>query len=40
MNSQPTSQPWWSGGLRQLVLGAAAAGLTYGVGGLFGAGLS
>jgi VIT1/CCC1 family predicted Fe2+/Mn2+ transporter len=34
-----TSQPWWFGGLRQLVLGAAAAGLTYGVGGLVGSGL-
>lgn len=35
-----TNQPWWFGGLRQLVLGAAAAGLTYGVGGLFGSGLA
>ena len=34
-----TSQPWWFGGLRQLVLGAAAAGLTYAVGGLVGSGL-
>lgn len=34
-----TSQPWWFGGLRQLVLGAAAAGLTYWVGGLVGSGL-
>jgi VIT1/CCC1 family predicted Fe2+/Mn2+ transporter len=34
-----TSQPWWFGGLRQLVLGAAAAGLTYAVGDLVGTGL-
>jgi len=27
-----TSRPWWYGGVRQLVLGAAAAGLTYLVG--------
>lgn len=35
-----TNQPWWFGGIRQLVLGAAAAALTYGVGGLFGSELS
>jgi len=35
-----TNQPWWFGGIRQLLLGAAAAGLTYGVGVLVGAGLS
>lgn len=34
-----TSQPWWFGGLRQLVLGAAAAALTYGVGRVVGPGL-
>jgi VIT1/CCC1 family predicted Fe2+/Mn2+ transporter len=34
-----TNQPWWFGGIRQLVLGAAAAALTYGVGGLVGSGL-
>lgn len=27
-----TSRPWWFGGLRQVVLGAAAFALTYGVG--------
>jgi VIT1/CCC1 family predicted Fe2+/Mn2+ transporter len=32
-----TSQPWWFGGLRQLVLGGLAAALTYGVGDLVGA---
>ncbi|MFJ6197206.1 VIT1/CCC1 transporter family protein [Micromonospora sp. NPDC092111] len=31
-----TSRPWWSGGLRQLLLGAAAAGATYLVGTLIG----
>jgi vacuolar iron transporter family protein len=35
-----TSRPWWYGGLRQLVLGAAAATLTYAFGSLVGAGLS
>jgi len=34
-----TSRPWWFGGLRQLVLGAAAASLTYAFGSLVGAGL-
>jgi VIT1/CCC1 family predicted Fe2+/Mn2+ transporter len=31
-----TSRPWWYGGLRQLVLGGAAAGVTYAVGNLVG----
>lgn len=35
-----TERPWWFSGLRQLVLGAAAAGLTYGFGTLVGAGLN
>jgi VIT1/CCC1 family predicted Fe2+/Mn2+ transporter len=35
-----TDRPAWFGALRQLVLGAAAAGITYGVGSLFGVGLS
>ena len=34
-----TSRPWWFGGLRQLVLGGAAAALTYGFGALVGTGL-
>ena len=34
-----TSRPWWYGGLRQLTLGAVAAGLTYLIGNLVGAGL-
>ena len=34
-----TSRPWWFGGLRQLTLGAVAAGLTYLIGNLVGAGL-
>ncbi|WP_405426349.1 VIT1/CCC1 transporter family protein [Micromonospora sp. NBC_00617] len=31
-----TNRPWWTGGLRQLVLGAAAAGATYLIGALIG----
>jgi vacuolar iron transporter family protein len=34
-----TSRPWWYGGLRQLVLGAAAAALTYAFGNAVGTGL-
>ena len=35
-----TDRPWWLGAGRQLGLGAAAAGITYGVGSAFGVGLS
>ena len=35
-----TSRSWWYGGLRQLALGGAAAGLTYLIGNLVGASLS
>ncbi|MGA5305039.1 VIT1/CCC1 transporter family protein [Nucisporomicrobium flavum] len=35
-----TSQSWWRSGVRQLVLGAAAAGATYVVGSLIGVGVS
>lgn len=38
--SRVTVRPWWYSGLRQLLLGAAAAAITYGVGTLIGAGLS
>ena len=31
-----TGRRWWTSGLRQLVLGAAAAGATYGIGSLIG----
>jgi VIT1/CCC1 family predicted Fe2+/Mn2+ transporter len=34
--TQVTSRSWWYGGSRQMVLGAAAAGLTYVFGGLVG----
>ncbi|MGW3495046.1 VIT1/CCC1 transporter family protein [Streptomyces sp. NPDC001020] len=34
-----TARSWWYSGLRQLALGGAAAGLTYVLGGLFGAAL-
>ena len=35
-----TDRPLWFGAVRQLALGAAAAGITYGVGSAFGVGLS
>src|SRR3954468_8442546 len=35
-----TDRPWWQGAVRQLALGAAAVGITYGVGNAFGVGLS
>jgi vacuolar iron transporter family protein len=38
--SRFTERPWWEGAIRQLALGAAAAGITYGVGSAFGVGLS
>ncbi|WP_326599567.1 VIT1/CCC1 transporter family protein [Streptomyces sp. NBC_01803] len=34
-----TARPWWFSGLRQLVLGAAAAGVTYVIGSVFGTAL-
>jgi vacuolar iron transporter family protein len=34
-----TARSWWYGGLRQLALGGAAAGLTYALGALFGTAL-
>ncbi|MFA1548112.1 VIT1/CCC1 transporter family protein [Actinomadura chokoriensis] len=34
--SRITTRPWWFGGTRQLLFGAAAAGITYGVGALIG----
>ncbi len=38
--TQVTSRSWWYGGVRQMVLGAAAAALTYGFGTLVGVGLA
>jgi vacuolar iron transporter family protein len=38
--TQVTSRSWWYGGLRQMILGAAAAALTYGVGAAVGANLN
>jgi vacuolar iron transporter family protein len=35
--SRFTRRTWWSSGLRQLILGAVAAGITYGIGHLIGA---
>lgn len=37
LTSRFTSRSWWFGGLRQLGFGLVAAGVTYGVGSLFGA---
>ncbi|HEX6249542.1 MAG TPA: VIT1/CCC1 transporter family protein [Nocardioidaceae bacterium] len=37
--TQMTTRPWWYGGTRQMLLGAAAAGLTYAVGSAVGANL-
>lgn len=37
--TQVTTRSWWYGGLRQLLLGGAAAALTYGFGALVGTGL-
>jgi VIT1/CCC1 family predicted Fe2+/Mn2+ transporter len=37
--SRVTSRSWWYSGLRQLLLGTAAAGLTYFVGTLVGPGI-
>jgi VIT1/CCC1 family predicted Fe2+/Mn2+ transporter len=34
--STVTTRTWWYGGIRQLILGGAAAGLTYGIGRLVG----
>ncbi|WP_254715209.1 VIT1/CCC1 transporter family protein [Actinomadura sp. NAK00032] len=34
--SRITARPWWFGGTRQLLFGAAAAGITYAVGALIG----
>jgi VIT1/CCC1 family predicted Fe2+/Mn2+ transporter len=38
--SRVTDRTWWFSGVRQLVLGAAAAGLTYGIGSLVEVGLT
>jgi VIT1/CCC1 family predicted Fe2+/Mn2+ transporter len=35
-----TARPAWRGAVEQLALGAGAAAITYGVGSLFGVGLS
>jgi vacuolar iron transporter family protein len=38
--SQVTLRPWWYGGLRQVLMGGASAGLTYAFGLLVGATIS
>jgi len=35
-----TDKPWWQGATRQFALGAAAVGITYGVGSAFGVGIN
>jgi VIT1/CCC1 family predicted Fe2+/Mn2+ transporter len=35
-----TPRPWWYGGARQVLIGAVAAAVTYGVGSLVGVGLT
>jgi VIT1/CCC1 family predicted Fe2+/Mn2+ transporter len=37
--SRVTARSWWYSGLRQLLLGALAAGVTYGIGSLVGTSL-
>jgi VIT1/CCC1 family predicted Fe2+/Mn2+ transporter len=39
VGSRATARPWWRTGSRQLVLGGAAAALTYGVGTVVGTAL-
>jgi VIT1/CCC1 family predicted Fe2+/Mn2+ transporter len=40
LSSQFTPRPWWYAGLRQLLFGAAAAGITYAVGSAIGVAVS
>ena len=40
LSSRFTPRPWWYSGLRQLVFGAAAAGITYAVGAAIGVAVS
>jgi VIT1/CCC1 family predicted Fe2+/Mn2+ transporter len=40
LSSRFTPRPWWYAGLRQLLFGAAAAGITYAVGAAIGVGVS
>jgi VIT1/CCC1 family predicted Fe2+/Mn2+ transporter len=40
LSSRFTPRPWWFAGLRQLLFGAAAAGITYGVGAAIGVAVS
>jgi VIT1/CCC1 family predicted Fe2+/Mn2+ transporter len=40
MSSRFTPRPWWYAGGRQLVFGAVAAGVTYGIGAAIGVGVS
>jgi VIT1/CCC1 family predicted Fe2+/Mn2+ transporter len=40
LSSRFTPRPWWYAGLRQLLFGAAAAGITYLIGTAIGASVS
>jgi vacuolar iron transporter family protein len=40
LTSRFTPRPWWYAGLRQLLFGAAAAGITYTVGAAIGVAVS
>ena len=40
LSSRFTPRPWWYAGSRQLLFGAIAAGITYGIGAAIGVGVS
>jgi VIT1/CCC1 family predicted Fe2+/Mn2+ transporter len=40
LSSRFTPRSWWSAGLRQLLFGALAAAITYGIGSLIGVSVS
>ena len=40
LSSRFTARPWWYSGLRQLIFGAVAAGITYAIGAAIGVGVS
>jgi vacuolar iron transporter family protein len=40
LSARFTPRPWWFAGLRQLLFGSAAAGITYAVGAAIGVGVS
>ena len=40
LSSRFTPRPWWYAGLRQLLFGAVAAGITYAIGAAIGIGIT